>query len=68
MEEDKTTKNTNIGEARQHFKSAHKAMQESLESLLPVGYRENRRRVRKEILLGLKKLIDAALEKTEKKA
>lgn len=66
MEEKKEATTTNIDEARLHFKSARRAMKDSLESLIPAGYREQRRKVRKEILLGFRKLIDAAIEHTEK--
>ena len=59
-------KNPNVEEARQHFKEAHKAMHKTLEAWLPAGYLENRRKIRKEMLLGLRKLLDAAIEHSEK--
>jgi hypothetical protein len=67
-EVEKQTKNPDIEQARQHFKEAHAAMRQSMESLIPPGYRENRRKVRKEFLLGLRKLLDAAIEHAEKKS
>jgi hypothetical protein len=65
---EETTKNPNIEEARKHFKEAHEAIHQSMESLIPPAYRENRRKARKEILLGLRKLLDAAIEHAEKKS
>ncbi len=54
-------------EARQHFKAARKAMHKSLESMVPPGLIENRKAARREFLLGLRKLLDAAIEHTDKK-
>jgi hypothetical protein len=67
-ETSKETKNPDIEEARQHFKEARTAMHETLEALVPAGYREKRRKARKEILLGLRKLLDAAIEHADKKS
>ena len=62
---EKTT--TNREEAREHFKAARSAMYKSFEAWLPAGYLENRRAVRREMLLGFRKLLDAAIEHIDKK-
>lgn len=59
--------NANIKEAKEHFKNAHQSMHQGLEELLPKGFLERRRAARKEILLGFRKLLDAAIEKGDKK-
>ena len=59
------SKNTSYQEAREHFHSARSAMRKSMEALIPAGYLENRRAARKEMLLGLRKLLDAAIERVE---
>ena len=64
---EKSTKNPNYEEAREHFKAAHRSMRASLEALIPAGYLEKRRAARKEILLGLRKLLDAAIDHVEEK-
>lgn len=61
-------KNPHIQEAYEHFRSARRSMRESLEELLPKGFVEKRRSARREVLLGLRKMLDAAIERSEKKA
>jgi hypothetical protein len=63
-----TSRNPNLEEARQHFKEAHESLRESYKALIPAGYREQRRKARKEFLYGLRKLLDAAIERTENKS
>jgi hypothetical protein len=60
-------KNPEIEEARQHFKAAREAMHKSWAMMLPPGFVENRKAARKELLLGLRKLLDVAIEHTDKK-
>ena len=55
-----------FAEAREHFRSARKEMRKSFESLIPAGFLESRRAARKEFLLGLRKLVDAAIAHVEK--
>jgi hypothetical protein len=62
------TKNPNLKEARQHMKAAHEAMHETIEAWLPKGYIENRRKARKEILLAMRSLLNAAIERVEDKS
>ena len=64
---EKTTTNPNVEEAREHFKAAKTAMHKSIESLIPAGYLENRRAARREMLIGMRKLLDAAIEHIDKK-
>ncbi len=59
---EKIAKNPNLSEAREHFKEARKAMHKSMEALIPPGYLEARRAARKEFLLGLRKLVDVAID------
>jgi hypothetical protein len=61
------TKNPEFDEAREHFKAAHQAMRDSMKSLIPPGYLENRRAARREVLLGLRKLLDVAIDHMDKK-
>ena len=67
--EEKTTdrpKNPKMEEAREHMRAAHENMHKVAESFVPEGVRENQRAARKEFLLGLRSLLDAAIERTEK--
>lgn len=59
--------NPNLAEARKHMKAARAAAGKSFETLLPAGFVENRRAARREFLLGLRSLLDAAIERSEKK-
>lgn len=59
--------NPNLKEAREHMKAAHSEMHKSLESLLPEGFMERRRKARKEMLLAVRSLVEAAIEKVEEK-
>ncbi|MAT45563.1 MAG: hypothetical protein CL609_24805 [Anaerolineaceae bacterium] len=61
------TKNPNIHEAREHFKAARKAMYKTVEAIIPEGVRENQRSAQKEFLMGMRKMVDAAIEHVEKK-
>ena len=64
--ENLTEKSKKWKDAREHFKVAHEAMRESIKDWLPKGYIEHRKTVKKEILLGIREIIDAAIEHTEK--
>ena len=68
MAEKKTFKDEpQLKEAREHMKAAHKSVRKSMEGILPEGFIEHRREARKEFLLGIRNLIDFAIERTEKK-
>lgn len=59
---------TKMDEAWDHMHAARSNMQKVMESMIPEGLRENQREARKEFLLGLRSLLDAAIEHTEKPA
>jgi len=48
-------------EVRQHMSNAHAEMNESMRALFPPEFIEHRKVVRREILLGIRGLIDDAL-------
>jgi hypothetical protein len=54
-------------EARQHARAAREEMRESINAFLPPGFVEHRKKARKEMLLAWRSMIDAALERIEKK-
>ncbi len=56
-----------LKEARDHARAARASMRKSLEELIPPGFREHRREARKEMLLAMRSLLDAAIERMEKK-
>jgi hypothetical protein len=58
-------KDPRFEEARQHMKAARAAMRKSYESLLPPGFLESRRKARKEFLLAMRSIMDAAIERVE---
>ncbi len=57
--------NPHVQEARQHMKEARAAMRRSWEALLPHGFVENRKEARKQTLLAMRSMIDAAIERTK---
>ena len=59
--------NSLLREARQHAKSARESMRQSLRELVPPGFMEHRRAARREMLLAMRSLLDAAIERTDKK-
>jgi hypothetical protein len=60
--------NPRIQEAREHAKAARDSMKKSFEELIPHGFLEHRRAARREMLLAMRSLLDAAIERMEKKA
>jgi hypothetical protein len=54
-----------VEEARAHFKAAHESMHKAFEAMLPPGVAEQRRAARKEILLGLRSMLDSAIDHVE---
>ncbi len=56
-----------LGEARAHAKAAHSSMLQSFEELIPHGFLEHRRSARKEMLLAMRSLLDAAIERVDRK-
>ncbi len=59
------TANPHLKEARDHFRSARRSMYKTWEKWLPEGVLEQHRAVRKEMLLGLRSMLDFAIEKGE---
>ncbi len=49
----------------QHFKSALKAMRKQWGSLIPEEFWQYRREARREMLLAMRSLVDAAIERLE---
>ncbi|MGA2613505.1 MAG: hypothetical protein ABSG38_08635 [Spirochaetia bacterium] len=56
-----------LQEAREHMRAARTTVRETLEDLLPKGFVEHRRAARKEMLLAMRSLLDAAIERAEGK-
>ncbi len=56
-----------LKEARDHARAAGASMRRSFEELIPHGFIEHRRAARKEMLLAMRSLLDAAIERMEKK-
>ena len=54
-------------EAREHVKAAREDMRESIKGFLPPEFIEHRHKARKEMLLAFRSLVDAALERMDKK-
>jgi hypothetical protein len=64
--EESTQKNDHFEEAREHMHAARKAMHKTFEAWLPQGYLEHRKAARKEFLMAMRSLVDAAIERVEK--
>ncbi|HMD89575.1 MAG TPA: hypothetical protein VKF38_10470 [Anaerolineaceae bacterium] len=64
-DETETEEMKHYKEARNHFRAAKQAMRKSVEAFLPPGVIEQRRLARKEFLLGLRTMVDAAIETIE---
>jgi len=56
-----------LDEAREHAKAARDSMKKGLEGFIPRGFIEHRRAARKEMLLAMRSLLDAAIERMEKR-
>ena len=54
-----------IREAREHARAARASMRRSFEEIIPHGFLEHRRAARKEMLLAMRSLLDAAIERLE---
>ena len=54
-------------EVRQHVRSAREEMRESMKAFLPPEFWEHGKKARKEMLLAWRSMIDAALERMERK-
>jgi hypothetical protein len=63
----KTAKSEKLEEARSHVKAAGESIRRGIEEIIPKGFIEHRRAARKEMLLAMRSLIDAAIERADKK-
>jgi len=54
-------------EACEHAKEARSSLRKSIEELIPPGFIEHRRAARREMLLALRSLLDAAIERGDKR-
>jgi hypothetical protein len=54
-------------DARKHFKAARDEFHKSMEGVLPSGLKEHHTNARKEMMLAFRSLIDASLERMDKK-
>ena len=55
----------NLAEARRHARAARREWGRSWEGLLPAGFVEHRRAARREMLLALRSLVNAAIDRME---
>ncbi len=55
-------------EARQHFNAAREEFRKSMEGMFPPGFMEHRRKARKEVLLGLRSVLDTVIGKIDEAA
>ena len=53
-------------ETRRHFRTARDEFHKSVEGMLPPEFAVHRRNARKEMLLAIRSIIDASLERMEK--
>jgi hypothetical protein len=54
-------------DVRAHFREARQELRESMKTFLPPGFIEHRRKARREMLLAWRSLIDAALDRMDRK-
>jgi hypothetical protein len=55
-------------EAAEHFRAAGQEIRQSWEAFLPPGFVEHRRAARKEFLLAVRSVLDAAVKRLDEKA
>lgn len=60
---EKAIQTEKLHEAREHMKAARASIRETFEDLLPKGFVEHRRAARRELLLAMRSLLDAAIER-----
>lgn len=52
-------------ETREHLEAAVEANRKAFESILPPGFRENRREARRQMLMAARSMIDRAIKRME---
>jgi len=60
---EKPVQTEKLHEAGEHMKAARESLRETFEDLLPKGFVEHRRAARRELLLAIRSLLDAAIER-----
>lgn len=64
MTEDTNPKSEHVSqEAKEHFGTAKDEFKKGLDAMFPPTVKEHRQAAQKEVLMGLRSLIDAALDK-----
>jgi hypothetical protein len=63
--EEKYEENPNVREARSHARTARTELRKSMEAWLPPGVLEHRRTARREFLLAMRSLVNAALDRID---
>ncbi len=61
MHEKSEEQNPHLKEAREHMKAARKAFRNGMGAWLPAGFVQHRRAARREMLLAMRSLVDAAI-------
>jgi hypothetical protein len=61
-----TQRDPHLKDAREHFRSARRNLYKSWEKWVPEGVLEQHRSVRKDMLMGLRSMLDYAIERVEK--
>ena len=56
-----------VHEAREHVKAARMSLRRGVEDLIPKEFLQHRRAARREMLLAMRSLLDAFIERTERK-
>jgi len=64
----KSSKGEKLAEAREHMKEARDSVRRGIEDFIPRGFIEHGAAARREMLLAMRSLLDAAIERMEKKA
>jgi 2-methylisocitrate lyase-like PEP mutase family enzyme len=54
-----------MSEAYEHVRAARSSIHQSFEELIPHGFLEHRKAARKEMLLAMRSLLDAAIERAD---
>ncbi len=59
--------NPRVHEAREHVKAARNSLRKGVEEFIPKEFLQHRRAARREMLLAMRSLLDAFIERTERK-
>ncbi len=59
--------NPRVHEAREHVKAARTSLRRGMEELIPKEFLQHRRAARREMLLAVRRLLDAFIERTDRK-